>query len=605
MAGFVYIMSNPSFADGRIKIGKSKGDPDEDRKSELNTTGVPEEFRVEYSAYVQNHHDLENKIHRHFQAQRPNKKREFFTCSIMDAISAIQSIAGETLKYEENHYAEYEEYKRQQIVYELLEKLRHQKEEKLRLQKVEEERLEKIRLQQEEEERLEKLRLQQEEEERLEKIRLQQEEEERLEKLRLQQEEEERLEKIRLQQEEEERLEQLRLEREEEERILQEGEVLLKSRLIEKAEEERLEKLRINRERKETLQKHKELKKQLQSECLELHERAWSSVEPFLRASTDTEFHKKGLLNLKEDLMEAGNSEQHSRQLIQKMPGNLRILEEMFPRIPSAPSIIRDFNKKFSVPLFSEGGLEERIEKFRRRMIISLVGTGSKIEKAMEEFFSLYHGLLSPLGVLRSISLRDYSEQQMKLWKKELPLKNEEKRVLREVEIQKEEVRVQEESKRLEKLRIEKEKKERIRREKKEIAEKFRIQKKEEKRVRREEEVLIRRAEEERIRAEEERIRAEEERRRREEDIIIEKYKVLKKKEEQLEENRLQKEEEERLEIIRQQIEEEERVVREQKAAVKWRKNKEARLREEEVNRLQQRERERREHGYYDDEDHS
>ena len=49
MAGFVYIMSNPSFADGRIKIGKSDRDPEEIGKPALNSTGEPEPFKVEYS----------------------------------------------------------------------------------------------------------------------------------------------------------------------------------------------------------------------------------------------------------------------------------------------------------------------------------------------------------------------------------------------------------------------------------------------------------------------------------------------------------------------------------------------------------------------------
>ena len=39
--GFIYIMSNPSFADGKIKIGKSQKDPSF-RREELNSTGVPE-----------------------------------------------------------------------------------------------------------------------------------------------------------------------------------------------------------------------------------------------------------------------------------------------------------------------------------------------------------------------------------------------------------------------------------------------------------------------------------------------------------------------------------------------------------------------------------
>jgi hypothetical protein len=115
MAGFVYVMSNSSFAVGRIKIGKSDRDPEEFRNSELYSTGVPEPFRVEYYVFVKDHHELERKIHRHFVAQRPNKNREFFTCSIMDAISEIRDAAGDTLKLEVNNFAAYEELKREQM----------------------------------------------------------------------------------------------------------------------------------------------------------------------------------------------------------------------------------------------------------------------------------------------------------------------------------------------------------------------------------------------------------------------------------------------------------------------------------------------------------
>jgi len=153
MAGFVYIMSNPSFANGLIKIGKSDKDPEEYRKAELNSTGVPEPFKVEYSAYVQNHHELEDQIHRHFQDQRPNIHREFFTCPIMDAISAIRKISGDALKFEEIHYAEYEEYKRQQKEHERQEKHRHQIEQEERMRNEEGERFEKLQQQKEDKER--------------------------------------------------------------------------------------------------------------------------------------------------------------------------------------------------------------------------------------------------------------------------------------------------------------------------------------------------------------------------------------------------------------------------------------------------------------------
>lgn len=79
-------MSNPSFADGRIKIGKSDRDPTT-RKEELETTGVPEPFVVEYYAFVEDHHRLERELHRYFSSFRPNKNREFFTCSIPEVIN--------------------------------------------------------------------------------------------------------------------------------------------------------------------------------------------------------------------------------------------------------------------------------------------------------------------------------------------------------------------------------------------------------------------------------------------------------------------------------------------------------------------------------------
>ena len=62
MAGFIYIMSNPAFPD-LIKIGKSKKDPTTDRVSELNQTGVPEPFKVEYYAFVEDEDYLEQRVH--------------------------------------------------------------------------------------------------------------------------------------------------------------------------------------------------------------------------------------------------------------------------------------------------------------------------------------------------------------------------------------------------------------------------------------------------------------------------------------------------------------------------------------------------------------
>jgi hypothetical protein len=51
MAGFVYILSNSAFLHF-IKIGKSERNPVDFRIAELYTTSVPQQFVVEYYAFV-------------------------------------------------------------------------------------------------------------------------------------------------------------------------------------------------------------------------------------------------------------------------------------------------------------------------------------------------------------------------------------------------------------------------------------------------------------------------------------------------------------------------------------------------------------------------
>ena len=111
MAGFIYIMSNPAFPN-LLKIGKSKKDPTTDRVNELNQTGVPEPFKVEYYAFVEDEDYLERVVHQKFASQRPNKNREFFSVDCVEAIDAIRQLSkpnseivfggsGSEIKYEE------------------------------------------------------------------------------------------------------------------------------------------------------------------------------------------------------------------------------------------------------------------------------------------------------------------------------------------------------------------------------------------------------------------------------------------------------------------------------------------------------------------------
>jgi hypothetical protein len=103
MAGFIYIMSNKSFKNNLIKIGKTERDPSI-RKEELYTTGTPDEFTLEYYAFVNNHDDYELKIHSALEKYRYSNRREFFDCKIEIAIFETRKICEDSIKFEEIFY---------------------------------------------------------------------------------------------------------------------------------------------------------------------------------------------------------------------------------------------------------------------------------------------------------------------------------------------------------------------------------------------------------------------------------------------------------------------------------------------------------------------
>jgi len=76
MLGFIYIMSNPAHP-GLLKIGQTSKDPLVRRK-ELSTTGVPEEFVIEYQALVSDYRRQEKYIHQKLSKVRHSDKKEFF-----------------------------------------------------------------------------------------------------------------------------------------------------------------------------------------------------------------------------------------------------------------------------------------------------------------------------------------------------------------------------------------------------------------------------------------------------------------------------------------------------------------------------------------------
>lgn len=94
--GYVYVLTNPSFKENWVKIGKSGRVPDV-RSKELDNTAVPLPFEVYATLKTVKYHDAESVIHSIVEKLnrelriRPN--REFFNIKPKDAASILEDIA--------------------------------------------------------------------------------------------------------------------------------------------------------------------------------------------------------------------------------------------------------------------------------------------------------------------------------------------------------------------------------------------------------------------------------------------------------------------------------------------------------------------------------
>lgn len=96
--GWVYILTNPAFKEGMIKIGFTSRDTPQQRANELSSaTGVPTKFVVVWAARMPNAQSVETQVHRVLQNKRSNNNREFFECHIHEAIDTIETVAGTTI----------------------------------------------------------------------------------------------------------------------------------------------------------------------------------------------------------------------------------------------------------------------------------------------------------------------------------------------------------------------------------------------------------------------------------------------------------------------------------------------------------------------------
>ncbi len=89
--GYVYVMVSSS-RDRLVKIGGTKNHPN-DRARDLNTTGVPFDWVVSYYEEVSDWELVEKLLHAHFEPQRSNPNREFFSIEPREAIDRLQKFA--------------------------------------------------------------------------------------------------------------------------------------------------------------------------------------------------------------------------------------------------------------------------------------------------------------------------------------------------------------------------------------------------------------------------------------------------------------------------------------------------------------------------------
>jgi hypothetical protein len=119
--GWVYVITNKAMPE-LVKVGYSTKDP-ELRAGELDNTGAPHAYVVEFDVLVENPRDVEQKAHAQLSAF--HERKEWFRCPVSQAISAIKTVSGNSVLLERkgktatdseiagsNHYRTYQTYQR-------------------------------------------------------------------------------------------------------------------------------------------------------------------------------------------------------------------------------------------------------------------------------------------------------------------------------------------------------------------------------------------------------------------------------------------------------------------------------------------------------------
>lgn len=107
-AGWLYVISSPSLPN-MVKIGCTRRLVPMIRVKELSSSSLPEPFKAHCFVFSDNCFELENNMHKYFNAERVSPNREFFRIDPKDAIKALREEFHVDVHFENTDNAEDDE----------------------------------------------------------------------------------------------------------------------------------------------------------------------------------------------------------------------------------------------------------------------------------------------------------------------------------------------------------------------------------------------------------------------------------------------------------------------------------------------------------------
>ncbi|MDA1272803.1 MAG: GIY-YIG nuclease family protein [Verrucomicrobia bacterium] len=98
-SGYLYILTNGSFARTLLKIGRTARSVEARAKELSDKTGMPKPFKVAYSVKVPDCDKAEKQVHKMLERFRTTADREFFEVSLDAARDAMWQVAQEQILY--------------------------------------------------------------------------------------------------------------------------------------------------------------------------------------------------------------------------------------------------------------------------------------------------------------------------------------------------------------------------------------------------------------------------------------------------------------------------------------------------------------------------